>query len=283
MGTGRSEELRHLAELAVRTLPPVIEEVVLTGSVSRGVADALSDVEMLIVTGRALERAECFEHARSMGLTELDSWGAPPAPAQHVFGYLTGAPFELIWWPRRYAETRVAEAAAGAEGATADALAHGVPLRTCGLLAGWQELLRLYPAEVAAARIEAAALRWGGFAPAGVLTLTRDDDRMALQEWLLDAANRVLTIVYAVNGVWQPTTKRLADRVAALAVQPDQLAERLTRALALPDPREALRSMTELQLESVLLAPSGPNVDRARTWLAAALRLLRRADPDGLR
>jgi hypothetical protein len=33
--------------------------------------------------------------------------------------------------------------------------------------------------------------------------------------------------------------------------------------------------MTELQLDTVRLAPSGPNVDRARTWLAEGLALLR--------
>jgi predicted nucleotidyltransferase len=272
--TARSDELRHRAELAIRALPPIVEEVVLTGSVSRGVADELSDVEMLVVPSRTLEREECFKLARAMGLTALGSWGSPPPPAQHVFGYLAGAPFELIWWPRAYAEARVAEARAGAEGATADALAHGIPLRTSGLLAGWQEQLRVYPPEVAAARIELAALRWGGFAPAGVLTLTRDGDRVALHEWLIDAATRVLAIVFAVNGVWQPTTKRLSARLEPLAVKPDQLAERLTRTLSLADPRDALRSMTEIQLETVWLAPSGPNVDRARTWLAETLRLV---------
>lgn len=275
MRTGRSDELRELAELAVRALPPVVEEVVLTGSVSRGVADELSDVEMLIVPNHALDRQECFAHARSMGLTELDSWGAPPAPAQHVFGYLAGTPFELIWWPRPYAEAQVAQARAGAPGATADALVHGVPLRTCGLLAAWQEQLRALPPEVAAARIESATLRWGGFAPAGVLTLIRDGDRLALQEWLVDAGTRVLTIVFAINGTWQPTSKRLLARLAPLPVKPDQLAARLSRALAESDSRRALLSMTEIQLEAVLLAPSGPNVDRARTWLAEALRQLR--------
>lgn len=150
-----------------------------------------------------------------------------------------------------------------------------MPLRTRGLLAAWQEQLRVYPPEVAAARIESAALRWGGFAPAGLLTLTRDGDRVALQEWLVDATTRVLAIVFAINGVWQSTTKRLSARLAPLAVQPDRLAERLTRTMAIADPRDALRSMTEIQLEAVLLAPSGPMVDRARRWLAQALQLLR--------
>jgi hypothetical protein len=85
----------------------------------------------------------------------------------------------------------------------------------------------------------------------------------------------VLTIVFAVNRTWQPTTKRLAARVAPLPTKPDRLAERIEAALSEPDSRRALLMMTELQLEAVTLAPSGPNVDRARTWLAAAADVLR--------
>lgn len=84
----------------------------------------------------------------------------------------------------------------------------------------------------------------------------------------------MLAIVFALNRVHQPTTKRLAARVEPLSVKPDRVAERIDGALAEPDPRTALRLLTELQLEMVQLAPSGPNVDRARTWLAEALELL---------
>ena len=107
-----------------------------------------------------------------------------------------------------------------------------------------------------------------------MLTLIRPQDRLALTEWLVDAATRSLTIVFALNRVWQPTTKRLSARVTALAIKPDRLAERIEAALAEPDPRRALLAMTELQLDAVRLAPSGPNVDRARTWLARAAAIL---------
>jgi hypothetical protein len=158
---------------------------------------------------------------------------------------------------------------------SADALAHGVSLRTSGLLADWQARLRDYPEELAAARIEEAALPWGGFTPAGLLTVIRPGERLSLLEWMFDGALRVLRIVYAVNRVWEPTTKRLAARVEVLAVKPERLAERITEALTEPDPRRALATLTELQLETVRLAPSGPNIDRARTWLAEGLALLR--------
>jgi hypothetical protein len=276
MTTPRTAELRALAQRVADALPAEIaEEVVLTGSVSRGVADELSDVEMLVVTGEPLELDECFALAGAAGLDRLDTWGPSGGPARRVSGYRAGVPVELIWWPRGYAQAQVDALHAGEAPSTADALAHGVSLRTTGLLAAWQERLSVYPPELGTARIEEAALRWGGFAPAGVLTIIRPGDRLALAEWLVDAATRVVTIVFALNRAWQPTTKRLAARVAPLAVKPDRLAERIEEALAEPDPRRALLLMTELQHDTVLLAPSGPNVDRARTWLADAADVLR--------
>ncbi len=271
-----NEDLWTLAQRVADALPAQIaEEVVLTGSVSRGMADEVSDIEMLVVTRQPLELEDCFDLACSAGLDELGTWGAQDGPTRRVSGYREQVPIELIWWPRDYAERHVDALLAGAMHSTADALAHGVPLRTSGRLATWQERLRAYPPELAAAQIEKAALPWGGFAPAGLLTLIRPGDRLALTEWILDGAARVLTILYALNRVWQPTTKRLLVRVAPLPVKPDRLAERIEAALTESDPRRALRVMTELQLHVVTLAPSGPNVDRARTWLAEGVDILR--------
>jgi hypothetical protein len=273
--SARSEELRALAQRVVDALPPEVVEVVLTGSVSRGVADEVSDIEMLVVTAEELSLEEAFELARGAGLTGLDTWGTQGVPAKRVSGYFEGQPFELIFWSRSFAEEEVEALVAGKPSSSADALAHGVSLRTSGLLASWQTRLGDYPEELAAARIEEAALPWGGFTPAGLLTIIRPGERLSLIEWMFDGALRVLRIAYAVNHVWEPTTKRLAARVAPLPVKPERLAERITEALTEPDPKVALRTMTELQLDMVRLAPSGPNVDRARTWLAEGVELLR--------
>jgi tRNA nucleotidyltransferase/poly(A) polymerase len=110
-----------------------------------------------------------------------------------------------------------------------------------------------------------------------MLTLTRPGERLVLVERMVDDATRVLQIVYALNRVWPPTTKRVAARVADLEVKPERLAERIEQALTEPDPVRALLVMNELQLEAVALAPSGPNVDRARVWLAQVLDVLRNA------
>src|SRR4051794_11300019 len=166
--TAASEILRALAQRVADDLPAsVAEEVVLTGSVSRGAADELSDIEMLVVTREALSLDDCFALARGAGLADVDTWGAPHRVARRVSGTHDGVPIELIWWPRDHAQAQVDAVFAGEVTSTADALAHGVALRTAGLLAVWQERLRTYPPDLAAAQIEEAALRWGGLAPAG--------------------------------------------------------------------------------------------------------------------
>jgi hypothetical protein len=274
--TEQSHRLIALARLVADAIPAeVAEEIVLTGSVSRGVADDVSDIEMLLVTSNELSLDDCFRHAGAAGLDGLDTWGPQGGPAHRVSGERDGAPLELIWWPRAFAEEEVGALFSGAPSGTGDALAHGVSLRTAGLLERWQSRLREYPDQLAAARIEEAALTWGGFAPAGLLTLARPMERVSMLERMLDDALRVLQIVYALNRVWPPTTKRLAARVEELDIKPPYLAQRIEVALTERDPRQALLGMTELQLEATNLAPDGPNIVRARTWLAEGARLLR--------
>lgn len=274
--TAHTVELRSIAQAITDALPAAVVEVVLTGSVSRGVADELSDIEMLLVTEEELDLRDCFSFAASCGLTSLGTWGQQGGPTKRVSGYCEGAPIELIWWSRAHAETAINAIFTGDLAGTADAIAHGFALRTSGLLAGWQDRLRDYPDELANGRIEDAALKWGGFQAAGLLTLLRPGERLALLEWMVDDAARVVRIVFALNRVWQPTLKRLADRVAELSHKPERMAERIEEALTEPDSRRALLVMTDLQLETLSLASNGPNVDRARKWLSDGREILLR-------
>ena len=268
MSTPRSEELRALAQRVADSFPPEAIEVVLDRERLAWRSRRVSDIEMLVSPRRSSRSGGHSSSREAAGLEERDSWGDPATPTRRVFGYLDGQPVETIWWSRELAEDSFATSG------SAEALANGVALRTSGLLADWQERLADYPDELAAERIEKAAERWGGFAACGLLTIARPDCSLARMEWMVESAQRVLAIVFALNRVHQPTAKRLAARMEPLAIKPERLAERIEEALAEPDPRTALRLMTELQLETIRLAPSGPNVDRARTWLADALDLL---------
>src|SRR5690348_15203419 len=123
--TARSRQLREVAREVAEALPPDALDVVLTGSVSRGVADEVSDIEMLIVSEHERELAECFDLARGCGLANLGTWGRQDVPTKRVSGARDGVPMELIWWSRAQAEAAVDAVFAGDPSATADALAHG--------------------------------------------------------------------------------------------------------------------------------------------------------------
>src|SRR6266480_5764331 len=272
--TAKTVELRSVAQSIADAMPESVEEAVVTGSVSRGVADDVSDIEMLLVTREELDLEDCFSLAADAGLTGLDTWGPQGVPTKRVSGYREGVPIELVWWSRAYADEMVDAIFAGNPGGSAEALANGLALRTSGLLGQWQERLQHYPDELAQAQIEDAALTWGGFTPAGLLTIIRPGERLSCLERMVDDAIRVTRIVFAVNRVWQPMTKRLAARVAPLAVKPDRMAERIDEVLTEPDLPRAVLVMTELQLETADLAPDGPNIVRARQWLSDALEIL---------
>jgi len=267
--TPESERLRRLAQRLADAFPPLVVEVVLTGSVSRGVADELSDIEMLVITEEQVSLDEAFGMCERAGLAETETWGDPSTPTRRVHGYLDGQSIETIWWFREHAELWFAT------GGSAEAIANGVALRGGAWLARAQERLADFPDALVAERCEEAAERWGGWTPRGILTITREDTALARMEWLVESAQRVLQIVFALNRVHPPTAKRLAARVEQLEIRPNRLAERIEDALAEPDPRRALLTMTELQLDAVRLAPSGANVDRAIVWLTGVADVLR--------
>jgi hypothetical protein len=227
------------------------------------------------VTTRLLEQEECDALAAAAVLEQRDTWGSQEGPVRRVFGYLDGTPIELIWWSRSFAEQAVELLLAGEVTGLADALVHAVPLRTTGLVESWQARLTPMPDAVAHAVIEGAALAWGGFAPEGFLTIARPGETASRVEYMAGDVGRILRVVYAVNRQWPPTTKRLAERADELALKPERLAERIEEALTDADPRRALRTLAEVQLETATLAPDGPNVLRARRWLPRVIDVLR--------
>src|SRR5256714_15416057 len=165
--TPQTVALRSIAQAVADALPATAEEAVLTGSVSRGVADDVSDIEMLIVTRDQFELEDCFALAAACGLADLGTWGPQGVPAKRVSGYRGRAPVALIWWSRAHAETAIDAIFTGDPSATADAMAHGVALRTSGLLAEWQERLRHYPDHVAPAGKGDCAPHEGRVMPGG--------------------------------------------------------------------------------------------------------------------
>ena len=121
--TDRSRELRELAQRVTDALPPdVAQEVIVTGSVSRGVADAVSDIAMLVVTPEIAPHSRPASSSAGRRADEPRRWGAQDTPARRVSGLREGVPVELIWWSREFAEIQLSGLLAGQVTSSADAI-----------------------------------------------------------------------------------------------------------------------------------------------------------------
>jgi hypothetical protein len=151
----------------------------------------------------------------------------------------------------------------------AEALVHGIPLRTAGALEGWQARLAEYPEALVEAIVHDASEEWLEH-PLGVRAHLRPGGRLALAAMLADDLQNVLRIVFALNRVWEPSWKRLPQLVAPLAVKPERLAGRIDEAVA----ETSLRKTRELVLDTLLLAPDLPRIVLARERTEQLLREL---------
>lgn len=254
----RSEELRALAQCFADSLPDEIDEALLTGSVSRGEADDLSDVEMLLVARDRPPRLSALG---------FEMWQEDFFEGGTVAWYTAlvgGEVLEMAGWTSARVEGRLEGILSGemidhARFRFAEALVHGIPLRTAGAIRRWQAGLAEYPDALAETVVEHASEEWLEH-PLGVRAHLRPGGRLALAAMLADDLQNVLRIVCALNRVWEPSWKRLPQLVAPLTVKPDRLAERIDEALA----EMSLRKTRELVLDTLLLAPDLPRVVLAR-------------------
>ena len=267
MATARSIELQAIARRVAEGLPPEIEEVLLTGSASRGVADEDSDFEMLLVGETLPPLGEI-----AAGLDVFDAGEMPDHRGWWISGTAEGESYELIAWTRARTEERVtgilaAEIVDHTRIRAAEGIVHGLPLRTAGLVREWQERLHDYPDAVAEAIVLDAIGDWTEQTPRGIRAQLRPGGRLELTMRLVDDLENALRIVFALNRAWEPDWKRLPELVAPLAVKPQRLAERVDEALGASD----ILLARELVRDTLALAPGLPRVVQARKLTAAIL------------
>jgi predicted nucleotidyltransferase len=266
--TTPTDQLRTLAQQAADGLPADIEEVLLTGSVSRGVADEDSDVELLLV-GEVLPPVTEI----AAGLDVLDVDPMPDGRGCRIVAASAGESLELIAWTRARTEERLdgilaAEIVDHIRIRTAEAVANGVALRSAGRIAAWQRRLAFYPEPLARAIVVDAVGAWIETTPRTVRAQLRAGGRVELAKLVIDDLEDVLRIVFALNRAWEPDWKRLPDRIAPLAVKPEHLAERIEAALREWD----VVAVRTLVRDTLSLAPELPQVVRARELTEAILR-----------
>lgn len=277
MATARSEELAALAHRIADTLPlDAADDIVVTGSVSRGIADAGSDIELLLLRDRLPEVDLARSWAAAAGVEPTALWQSPEVA--YVAGPAEDTAIELLWLTPATLGALYEQAAGGTlldhrRLPVFEALQHGLALRGDGLRV-WQQRLDDYPDALRAALIADAVDDWGGY-PTG--TYTRQawrDDPYALRRVSLEITDDILRLLFALNRRWEPAWKRLPQLLAPLPLKPDRAADRLEASHRSSDGREAMRILFEVAREAVALVDD-VEVGRARQWLDEAVEALR--------
>jgi hypothetical protein len=211
--------------------------VLLAGSVSRGVADRFSDVELGVF------------------------WPTEPDAAWEDFE-CDGVPFETVHVAVAKAETVSSHVGPSLEDLSfASALVDGRPLHGTDLLARWRERVLPYPDELAAAVVRTHGqvdLLWQLD-----VNLARDNPVM-LYARLSDACKAILHALLAANRVYWFGFKRLDEIEMRLAVAPSGLADRVREAFR---DAEVVVPLAEETYDIVEQTVPGVDVDRLRRIL----------------
>jgi len=239
---------------AVYGANPYVAGVLLAGSVARGLADDLSDIELDVywrrpptddervaaVEGAGWERvyAEEDEHEWADGYmidgVKVDTSGFLTST---IDGYLDAALHRADTDPEL--QVRIT------------ALLHGQPFHGVGLIDAWRERCSTYPTALAMAMVENGL----DLRPRERLEmLVARDDVLLLHRDLVDDVQGVLDALFGLNRVFvpHPFHKWLEWEATLLPVKPDDLVGRIRRLLVAP-PREAVTGVCSLAEETFAL------------------------------
>jgi hypothetical protein len=240
------------AEEAIRDLVPLLEGLVegrhavaLGGSIGKGLSDAKSDLDLRLFYD-ALAGPERLESGRAEVRAQIASWGRRGVP---VDGY----------WPRRIADV---------EALLESQLAGGEPLRYTwtiwgyhaltdlsnllvlsdrwGVIAGWKERLRVYPASLRKAVLEKHI---------GELRYWVQDYHYRHKAERGDAVfcfglaaklvHSMMQVLFALNGVYYVGDGKNLEVARGFSAAPRDLETRVRGALFLPDAPGSLQRQRE--------------------------------------
>jgi 8-oxo-dGTP pyrophosphatase MutT (NUDIX family) len=253
--------------------------IALTGSVARGVADSLSDIEIMCWVEGMPEMGSWIPWLRGAGADVVYPLAGPSISDGSRW---TGCRFRGIWVEVGWNEI-------GAFDALIESLTRGeerdeqrrqigwivqtaAPLRDGETLAGWQERLRRYPDALQAEVIRANTSVWSDpHVPPVRWALVARDERLGLSTRLRWDLDNILEVLCAVNRRWPQDWKWTDERSLDFASKPERLSERIKTIVTLTDPAASVRACFSLILDTLALVPSSIDVRAARENVEAAL------------
>ena len=247
-----TESSRHryeiASELAEACPADLGREIAFTGSVSRGIADDLSDIELNLWNDELPPSDRCRSWLEDLGATDIspEAYVNTLDDSRWITCRYRDIWIEVGWGTVASFDDLMGRIASGTVTGLdrlqfADIILHAVPLRTGGTIARWQAALQRYPDRLQAAIIADNTAVWSDPHVPGVRwALAARDERFVLAMRLLWDMNNILAVLYAVNRVWQPDPKWTNLLLRDLPIQPERLPERINAVFTLDDLRACI-------------------------------------------
>lgn len=273
--TDASRKRYELALRLVESCPPELgDEIALTGSTARGLADDDSDLEINLWSETLPPIEARVAWLEAAGVEAIEVFEQPrPDDSYWIGGKVGDVPLEVGWQRYALVEEIIADWLGSPERQPfADILASAIPFRTKGRLTQWQEQLKKYSNEVQRHAVRLAVARWSKPDYFGdMLRLARRGERLTYMSSILQDLKLMMSLLYAVNRRWQPSGKWTLTVARDLPRMPERWRERIDDILTAP-PEESVHLCVELMLDALALVPPEYDVSAAVAALREAIK-----------
>ena len=249
---------------------PHIAAILVTGSVAKGLADANSDIDVILYYDALPSEAEYEMYRQAAFDSGGGFYGGSAAEGFALYQFIDGIRHD-------FAHGLLSETAALLDEFFAkpdldnmnkqialNGILTGVPLKGADYIQMWQEQLASYPPQLS----ELLVKKYLRFRPHWVLQKMGVDrnETIFLQEELLTAVQNIFGVLCGLNKLYHPgKIKGLDHTIAQMNVAPHEVARRLP-ALFEVDGQKAVSQLKELIEETISLVETHlPHIDTAPT------------------
>lgn len=279
--TSASHNRYHVAQELAELCPPTLgQEISITGSVSKGLADDFSDIEQVFYVQKLPDIQERDRWLKQIGAKGIlhDDVAIEDGSIWSTFRF-HDMWVEAGWQTYSQQEKLLRDILAGRildhpRLILAEITAHALPLRSEGSLSRWQQQLAHYPPHLAHHLVAEATELWKF---PHLLTarwaLLHRDEPWRLAEILVRETHNILRILFAVNHQWEPEWKWIRQATATLATKPNHLMERIEMIWSSEAAAQRLTACFQLIHDTLALLPPHYNVADALSTVCESLDL----------
>lgn len=238
------------------------KEIIITGSVSRGLADEDSDIEIEFLVDNLMSECDMVNWIKEIGGAEIHPYGAPIGDGSVwiIFKYKDYW-IEAGWQKIDTMRDNIKSILTGKvythdKLVLASTFKSAIFIRENRILSGLQEELSFYPNDLQQKIIMSTISPWTIDLGLNVRrVLAKREDKIPLLERIIADIHRVLRILYALNKQWEPDWKWTKRIVKDLDIKPENLIDRIDSIICIRNSEESLKSCFQLIHDTLSLIP----------------------------